>query len=107
MDPILLNNFYFGAGQTCYRMNITDADAELASLPVGGYFVYLDSSDTKGATLRLGAAAAAPTDGGGAAAGSVIPPGVPMTLLVREVAGLHGIMNFATATGTLYITKVR
>lgn len=107
MDPIQLQNMPFNAASSSYRKDLTDTDTNL-TLPVGGYFVYLASVEQKGCSLKLGGAAAAPTDGGGAAAGvSVLPPGVPMTLEVRSAAALHGIMNAASATGTLYLTKVR
>lgn len=106
MDPVQLQNWPFSASATCYAKALTDADSHLA-LPVGGYFVHLVSNEPKGATLLLGAAAVAPTDGDGAVDGMVIPPGVPMTLVVRTAADLHGTMNATSALGTLYITKVR
>ena len=106
MDPVQLQNWPFSASAACYRQDLTDADANLA-LPVGGYFVHLVSSELKGCTLKLGGAAAAPTSGGGAVDGMVLSPGVPMTLVVRTAAALHGIMNATSATGVLYLTKVR
>lgn len=107
MDPIQLQNMPFNAASSSYRQDLTDASASLA-LPVGGYFVYLASVEQKGCTLKLGGTAAAPTSGGGAVAGAcVLPPGVPMTLEVRTAASLHGIMNATSATGVLYLTKVR
>lgn len=107
MDPTRLQHAPIRANNTSYRLNLTDASANLASMPVGGYLAYLDSTETKGCTLRVGAAAVAPTHGGGAVTGAIVPPGVPMSLELRAAADLHAIMNAASATGTLYLTRVR
>jgi len=107
MDPTRLQHAPIRATNTSYRLNLTDADANLASVPVGGYTAYLDSTETKGCTLRLGAAAVAPTNGGGAVTGAILPPGIPWSLEVRAVANLHAIMNASAATGVLYLTRVR
>lgn len=106
MDPIQLQNMPFNLASTSYRKDLTDASGSLA-LPVGGYFVYLASAEQKGCTLKLGGTAIAPTNGGAAVTACVLPPGVPMTLEVRTAASLHGIMNAASTTGVLYLTKVR
>ncbi len=107
MDPTRLQNAPIRADNTSYRLDLTDADANLAAVPVGGYTAYLDSTETKGCTLRFGAAAVAPTHGGGAATGAILPPGIPWSLEVREAVDLHAIMNASAATGVLYLTRVR
>ena len=106
MDSIQLQNCPLNVDTTCYRLDLTDADASLA-LPVGGYFVNLVSSETKGCTLRLGTAAVAPTHAGGSAHGGTLPPGAVATLEVRTAASLHAIMNATSTTGVLYLTKAR
>lgn len=107
MDPTRLQHAPIRANNTSYRLNLTDADDDLEAVPVGGYVVYLDSTETKGCTLRFGAAAVAPTHGGGAVTGTILPPGIPTSLEVRAVTDLHAIMNASAATGVLYLTKVR
>lgn len=106
MDPTVLQNAPIRAGNTSYRLDLSDADADVA-LPVGGYYVYLDSTETKGATLLLDDTAVAPTDGDPAVDGAVLPPGIPWSLEVRAAGDLHAVMNATSATGVLYLTKVR
>lgn len=107
MDPAALANWPFTADAQTFRLNLTDADDGLA-LAVGGYVAHLVTTDLHGATLRLGAVAVPPVDDDAAGAeGMVLPPGVMFTMTVREAADLHAIMNTASATGTLYLTKVR
>ena len=107
MDPSALADWPFTADAHAYRLNLTDADDGIA-LPVGGYFVQLVSSDLHGATLRLGAVAVPPTDDDATGVvGMVLPPGVMFTMTIRTATDLHGIMNTGSATGTLYMTKVR
>ncbi len=107
MDPHALQDWPFTTQATCFRLNLTDADDGLA-LAVGGYFVHLVSTEPLGCTMRLGAVAVAPVDDDPAGAtGMVLPPGVPFTMTVRTATDLHAIMNAGSATGTLFLTKVR
>ena len=107
MDPIQLQNWPFTVDATTRAKALTDADSALA-LPIGGYSIRLSSTEPKGCTLRIGAAAvAANTNGLAAVTGFDLAPGVPMTLNLRVAADLHAIMNAASAVGTLYVTKVR
>lgn len=107
-DPILLNNYYYKAsGQKTYRLNLTDADDDL-TLPKGQYFVYLVTTSAYGATLDYGSAAVAPTDDSTTAVdGQFLPPATFMPMVLSEETTIHGIMNEASATGALFLTKVR
>lgn len=107
-DPVYLNNMYFQTtGDTSYRLNLTDADDDLA-IPAGQYFIYLASTSIFGATLNYAAAAVPPTDDSTTAVnGQILPPGAIMTLHVPIAVVIHGIMNAASATGALFLTKVR
>lgn len=107
-DAVLLNNMYLRTtGNSSYRLNLTDADDDLA-IPAGQYFLYLASTSIFGATLDYDSAAVPPTDDSTTAVpGQVIPPGALMTLYVPTATVIHGIMNASGATGSLFLTKVR
>lgn len=107
MDPAVLQNYPFTTSAHSYHLDLTDADDSIV-LAIGGYFVYLVSTEPLGCTLRIGTAAVTPTDDDATGVvGAILPPGVPMTLVVREADDLHAIMNASSAVGTLFITKVR
>lgn len=107
-DPLTLNNYYFkNSGQTSYRLNLTDANDSL-TLPKGQYFIYLASTSIEGATLDYGSAAVPPTDDSTTAVpGQILPPGAMMTLVLDASTDVNAIMNAASATGSLFFTKVR
>lgn len=107
-DPILLNNMYFKAsGQTTYRLNLTDANDDL-TLPKGQYFIYLVTTSAYGATLDYGSTAVPPTDDSTTQVpGQFLPPATMMPLVLSEETTVNAIMNEASATGALFMTKVR
>lgn len=106
IDPLALDVWPITSDAVFYRLDVTDADANI-SLPVGGYKIALRSSEPKGCTIKFGAAAALPADGANASSSAPILPGVYLPVFIRTATALHAIMNAASATGTLYIVKVR
>ena len=106
-DPLPLNAMYFSPTAGSYLKDLTETSSSL-TLPKGQYFMYLASTSIQGASLKYGGAAVAPTDGGTVkAATSVLPPGAVCTVVLTAETVMHGIMNAASATGKLWITKVR
>ena len=105
IQPEILDAWPFTAASVGYAKNLTDTDANI-SLPVGGYEITLVSDSSAGAFGCLGATAAPPSTGAHAN-GFFMLPGTTYSLFVQTAAALHGIMIASSATGTLYITKVR
>ena len=107
MDATRLINWPFGSDSRTQRKNLTDASSSIAVEP-GGYFVMLSSTNADGCTLKLDGAAVVPTTGSAEIVGMQLPPGAIATLVVRHgETALHGIMNTGSATGTLWLTRVR
>lgn len=107
-DPLTLNNYYLkDSGQTTYRLNLTDADDGL-TLPKGQYWVYLASASAEGCTLDYDSVAVPPTDDSTTAVpGQMLPPGAWTPMVLSAERTVHGIMNTASATGSLFLTKMR
>lgn len=107
IDPEVLDSWPLSAEMTLYRFDLDDTSDSLSSLPVGGYKVVLKSASADGAVIKLGAAAALPADKASAADVAVLLPGVYVPLYLRATTTLHAKMIATSATGTLYLIKVR
>jgi len=107
IEPTVLDAWPLTASTKVYRFDVTDADDNIPSLPVGGYKIVLRSSSTSGCVIRLGSAASHPSNKGSLAGAAVLLPGVYLPIQLREVTTLHALMIASSATGTLYIHEVR
>jgi len=107
IEPDLLDSYPLTSETKLYRFDLTDADDNIASLPVGGYKVVLKSASTDGCVINMSATAAVPADEASAEHSAVLLPGVYVPLYLRAVTALHAKMIASAATGTLYLMKVR
>lgn len=107
IEPTVLDAWPLTSEAKLYRFDVTDSDDNIPSLPVGGYKIVLRSSSTDGCVIRFDAAASAPADKASLTGAAVLLPGVYVPLYIRETTTLHALMIASSATGTLWIEKVR
>lgn len=101
--------YYSPASSNANRqlLDLTDASASIA-VAEGWYEAYLATTSIQGATGKIGGAASVPVSGAAEGAGFCIPPGSPYMIRIRAgETALHAIMNAASATGKLWLTRLR